>query len=413
MKVLIVLALVAAAVLQAEAANWAVCVAGSNGYYNYRHQSDTADCYQIFKMNGFPAENIITMLYDDVANDPSNPKKGQLFNWPGGPDVYAGIVKDYVGNDVSPTNFLNVLKGVDTGNGKKVIKSGPNDRIFVAFFDHGAPGIIAFPTGDMLHASDLNDALNWMSQNNKFKEMVLYIEACESGSMFNNILATNTKIYAVTAANPSESSWACDYDSTVQTYLNDCFSINWMLDTRGHDTGGYTLQQQYQTVMANTTQSHVCQYGDLSFQSEEIAAFMGKKSSARYVRKGRDASAVPSEEVVLKTLQNRMMSANGEEKKRLQAEYDSELMKQKRTKTIFDKLRVQFPSRRVISSDEDTCHTSDNMDLTCMKVAAESYRELCHEIDDYALYHFRHLAGFCRAGVDAMEIRKAMKSICA
>ena len=30
-----------------KAANWAVLVAGSNGYYNYRHQSDVCHAYQI------------------------------------------------------------------------------------------------------------------------------------------------------------------------------------------------------------------------------------------------------------------------------------------------------------------------------------------------------------------------------
>ena len=34
-----------------------------------------------------------------------------------------------------------------------------------------------------------------------FKEMVIYIEACESGSMFENILEKNINIYGVTASN--------------------------------------------------------------------------------------------------------------------------------------------------------------------------------------------------------------------
>lgn len=31
------------------------------------------------------------LMYDDVAHSESNPHPGQLFNAPGGPDVYAGI----------------------------------------------------------------------------------------------------------------------------------------------------------------------------------------------------------------------------------------------------------------------------------------------------------------------------------
>lgn len=35
-------------------------------------------------------------------------------------------------------------------------------------------------------------------------------------------------VYATTAANPHESSYACYYDSKLETYLGDCYSVNWM-----------------------------------------------------------------------------------------------------------------------------------------------------------------------------------------
>lgn len=51
-----------------DAANWAVLVAGSNGWYNYRHQADVCHAYQILHKNGIPDSNIIVMMYDDIAN---------------------------------------------------------------------------------------------------------------------------------------------------------------------------------------------------------------------------------------------------------------------------------------------------------------------------------------------------------
>ena len=44
---------------------------------------------------------------------------------------------------MSAQNFLDVLEGKDPavlGSSGKTIKSGPNDRVFVFFADHGAPG---------------------------------------------------------------------------------------------------------------------------------------------------------------------------------------------------------------------------------------------------------------------------------
>ena len=47
-----------------EPKHWAVLVAGSNGYFNYRHQADICHAYQILRKNGIPDESIIVMMYD-------------------------------------------------------------------------------------------------------------------------------------------------------------------------------------------------------------------------------------------------------------------------------------------------------------------------------------------------------------
>lgn len=45
-----------------------------------------------------------------------------------------------------------------------------------------------------------------MHDNNMYKKLVYYLEACESGSMFVN-LPKDINAYALSAASPSESSW--------------------------------------------------------------------------------------------------------------------------------------------------------------------------------------------------------------
>lgn len=93
---------------------------------------------------------IITLLYDDVANDPANPFPGKLFNKPtteGNPgvDVYTGCKKSYTGNDVTAANVLAILTGnasAVTGGSGEVLKSGPDDHVFVNFVDHGAAGLV-------------------------------------------------------------------------------------------------------------------------------------------------------------------------------------------------------------------------------------------------------------------------------
>ncbi|KAK4730053.1 hypothetical protein R3W88_023041 [Solanum pinnatisectum] len=124
---------------------WAVLIAGSAGWTNYRHQADVCHAYQILKAGGLKDENIIVFMYDDIANNTENPKPGVIINNPHGHDVYKGVPKDYVGDDVNAKYFFNVIlankSGVVGGSGK-VLKSGPNDHVFIYYADHGGPGII-------------------------------------------------------------------------------------------------------------------------------------------------------------------------------------------------------------------------------------------------------------------------------
>ena len=119
-----------------------------------------------------------------------------------------------------------------------------------------------------------------------YKQMVVYVEACESGSMFENILPNNINgeqvglrsmqwdnpqnsvysqnvfqeleqrdflynmdnnkyslsllVYTTTASNADESSYACYYDAALETYLGDCYSVNWMENV--DSVSNYTAQ---------------------------------------------------------------------------------------------------------------------------------------------------------------------------
>lgn len=85
-------------------------MAGSNGWFNYRHQADVCHAYQIVHAHGVPDDHIIVMMYDDLAYNKENPTPGKLINQPNGTDVYHGVVKDYVCASVRPDIFLQVLQ---------------------------------------------------------------------------------------------------------------------------------------------------------------------------------------------------------------------------------------------------------------------------------------------------------------
>lgn len=116
-----------------------------------------------------------------------------------------------------------------------------------------------------------------------YKQLAFYLEACESGSMFaGGLLPKDINIYAVTAANPDESSWAsyCYPDDIVQgkhlgTCLGDLFSVVWMENTDASLPDKETLEEQFSAVLKGTSKSHVMRYGQMSFTQEVIGDFEG------------------------------------------------------------------------------------------------------------------------------------------
>jgi len=147
------------------------------------------------------------------------------------------------------------------------------------FFDHGASGLIAFPNGE-LHKKDLQSTLQQMADDKKFKKLVFYLETCESGSMFVGMDIPN--VYALSAVNPTESSWGtyCGSDAKVNgksigSCLGDLFSVNWMEDTDAQDTTKEDLQTQFTSVKTLTTKSEVMQWGDLSFTDDVVSEYVG------------------------------------------------------------------------------------------------------------------------------------------
>lgn len=73
--------------------------------------------------------------------------------------MYAGVRIDYSGEHVNAANVLAVLEGnasavARVGSGR-VIGSGPHDRIFVFYSDHGSPGVLGMPVGEYPQAGRL------------------------------------------------------------------------------------------------------------------------------------------------------------------------------------------------------------------------------------------------------------------
>jgi len=395
--------------------NYAVLVAGSRGYSNYRHQADVCHAYQVVLSHGIPAENIIVMAYDDIANSSQNPFPGQIFNKPTaagtpGQDVYAGCKIDYSGSDVNSANFQKVLTGTATG---KNLQSTADDNVFIFFSDHGGAGLICFPSDD-LHKADLQSTLDTMHSKNMYKKLVFYLETCESGSMFQGL--STPGIYAVSASNPTESSWGtyCGADAQVNgksvgSCLGDLFSVSWMEDSDVSDLTQESLNDQFTTVHTRTSKSEVMQWGDLDFLTDEVSEYQGAKSAAGA---SGEISAVPvsARQLDLQQLYYNYVNAETSQK-RLEAgvELQKLLKDQLAAETAYENfLNIVYPS----DSQKQALARESNLpadNRNCELATRESFK--AHGAFDsysgFALQFHKYIVNVCAdtasANIDLVE----------
>lgn len=424
-KYLILLSLAITLVSAQHENNWAVLVAGSKSYSNYRHQADVFHAYQILTSKGINKDRIIVFAYDDIANSRSNPFPGKVFNKPNGDDVYEGVTIDYKGADVTPDNFVKVITGdkegmAGIGTGK-VLESTEKDNVFIFFSDHGADNLIAFPS-KYLYSDTLNKAIQTMHEKKLYNKLVFYLEACHSGSMFDKELPTDINVYVTTAANPQESSYAyyCGSEAAVNgTRINSClgdeYSVKWMEHTESiEDLTSVTLQAQFELVKRKTVGSHVMQYGDLSIAEETLSEYQGQQSTLlQYFLGLTDNVMYPTKEnnsqyervknvdMKLYYLKQLAESTNDPE---VYQEYLQEVEMSARSKMIFEMFRKEFnlPEKRV----------SNDIDFDCLRQSVQYYEQLCGMDIDRDHKYMTYFTSFCTLKLSSWKVFHALNDIC-
>ena len=93
--------------------------------------------------------------------------------------------------------------------------------------------------------------------------MMIYIEACYSGSIFKE-LPTNIDVIVMTAASPNENSWSCYCDEIGfgEVCLGDQLACAWMEHTEQVDPSTTPVGIQVDYVQTMVDLSAVCLFGD-------------------------------------------------------------------------------------------------------------------------------------------------------
>ncbi|BBG98681.1 Vacuolar-processing enzyme gamma-isozyme [Prunus dulcis] len=405
---------------------WAVLVARSNGYRNYRHQANVCHAYQILKKGGLKDENIIVFMYDDIAFNPENPRQGVIINKPKGHDVYKGVPKDYTGDDVNADNLYAVIlgnKSTLSGGSGKVLRS-----VQMTIFSYITLTMVLqdylmllylhseMPTGTpSVFAIDLIDVLNKKHAAKGYKGMVgistssvFYLEACESGSIFEGLLPKNVSIYATTSANAEEDGYAtycpgqpgipAEYDIC----LGDLFSISWMEDWTKM-MRKETLEKQYE------------RYGDMSHRKEFLLTYMGADPANDSYTSMEDISSPSISRVVSQLPQSSCwlsyQTGSPKARKQLLDEIAHRKLVDYRINKIWELLFGHQKSSKVLLNVRPQGQPLVD-DWDCFKMLMRTYENNCGPLSNYGMKYVRAIANMGNAGVTIENMAAVSDQTC-
>lgn len=263
--------------------SWAVVVAASKGWDNYRHQADALAVYDMLKSNGFQDDHIVLFSADDVPLSPQNARRGDVHNVVGGRNLRAGAVVDYAGGDVTVANVQNALLGEKSPATPAVLETDDQSNVLLYIVDHGAPGSISFQSDTVdlrLDAPRLAQIVDTMRRRRRFRQMLVVTEVCYGESMAAQIKTPG--VLYLTGAGPNEETFATNYESDTGVWLADEFTYQTLQAVSREPT--ITIASLYRTVYERVAGSHVTienqrNFGDV--YTTQMSDFLGVRNGPR------------------------------------------------------------------------------------------------------------------------------------
>lgn len=261
--------------------HWALLVAASTGWSNYRHQADILAIYQQLKLAGYDDDHIVLIMQDDLVNHSSNPFPGQMFITDGGTDVHQGVKIDYILNDLTPNDLTDILTGQASERLPHVLKAGEQDNVFIFWSGHGTPGALCWDEEAKGLTTDMaRTMLQTMHERKCYRKLVGFIETCYSGSVFKASEGIPGMMF-FTAANEKETSKADLFSYDMSTYLSNRFTRVFIERITANKS--IALRDLYLDLFRNTLGSHVTIYNAANFDNiyrctmEEFMPFAGRE----------------------------------------------------------------------------------------------------------------------------------------
>ena len=88
---------------------YALIVAPSSDWENYRYQAGAYLIYKMLKDNGMDDDHIVLVSEDDIARHPNNPTPGRILPPKGDGNLYEGVTVDYKPSEIGLSKLSDIL----------------------------------------------------------------------------------------------------------------------------------------------------------------------------------------------------------------------------------------------------------------------------------------------------------------
>lgn len=241
---------------------WAVIIAASRGWSNYRHQADALAFYQLLKSRGYDDEHIILIEEDDIAGHPSNFDPGKVYISPDGTDVYEGAVIDYKLSELSLADLVDIFCGKRSDRLPHVVSSGEQDNVLVFWSGHGMQGNLLWGDADNFSHWQAAELFDTLHRRRKYRKMLWLVETCYAGSVAKACEGI-PGIMCMTASGEWETSKPdIPYKSV---WLSNRFTYSLLSELTARPE--ISLRELYYSLFRTTIGSHVQIYNERNYGS--------------------------------------------------------------------------------------------------------------------------------------------------
>jgi phosphatidylinositol glycan class K len=208
--------------------NWAVIVDTSIFWFNYRHIANALSVYRVVKSLGIPDNQIILMLADDIACNPRNILRGEVYNDASRHlQLYDDDVEvDYRGEEVTVENFVRVLSGrhLPGTPASKRLDTDDGSNVLVYMTGHGGNEFLKFSDSEEIGSQDIGDCFRQMWDKQRYNQIFFAIDTCQAATMLNSFDSPN--IVAIGSSLVDENSYSHHGDGELGVTVIDRFTYH-------------------------------------------------------------------------------------------------------------------------------------------------------------------------------------------